>query len=37
MCGDSAKDLLDMNLNPTITRDIYDTYRKAIDTLGELR
>ena len=25
-CGETARDVIKMNLNPTITKDIYETY-----------
>lgn len=36
-CKNAAVDLKAMNLNPTLTKDIYATYTSAMEELGKLR
>ncbi len=37
LCQEAAIDYLSMNINPKITQDVYTTYVKALEKLGEVR
>ena len=37
VCKNAADDLKKMNLNPTLTQDIYRTYTAALDEMGKIR